>query len=315
MKQRFLEKRERKRFRWWVCIVPVLLGFPLLRQEATAQSPEIEDTVAIYGCNPIGRRLLMVTRSGDGRDRNAELSIIELSEPDRRLRILHQLRTNVPLEFFSLAVSDCGRFVITMGDARAASGTLDRDLVIYDLVRNEQSAYSVNDFLSAESIERLSAKPPPFPVLHGLVWQRGFPGFDYVKMEFYPTVPQKCRYSDSEVPFVVVDLLSRTVRTEAIPDEDFPEWTRASYFHSPRWIASAGNGLLPPAGEPLRLPAFLRVEFGEEGARQRRVFRLDEGTGDYLLVPEADWPDERLPLITAGMYREAESERGVQRRE
>ncbi len=304
---------ESMRFHLLLSVIFVLFGVTLQPQEATAQHPYIGAPVAIYGCNPIGRRLLAITRSGDGQDRNAEISIIELSEPARRLRLLHQLRTNVSLELFSYAVSDCGRFVITIGDARAASETPDRDLVIYDLVRNEHTAYCINDFLSPEAIERLGRNPPPFPVTNGLAWHRGFPGFDYTKMEFYPTVPQQCRYGDSSVPFVIVDLLARTVRVDEIPDDDVPTWKRTGYFHSPSWVGSAGNESLPPPDEPLRLPPFLRVEFGDEGIRQRCVFRLDAESGDYLAVPDADWPNEKLPMINAGMYREAKSELEGQR--
>ena len=278
----------------------------------SAQSEKLPDNWAVYMCNSIGGRLLELRRYGDERGRNSEVAIIELTSPDARLRVLHHTRTLCPFGLLVTANSRCGRFLITM-DEWLGAGTTERDLVIYDLVRNEHSAYSIRDFLSEETVDSLTRNPRSAGPAPGVVWCRNG-GFDYRRMEFYPTIPRECRRLD--LPFVVVDLLTREAREEPIPDREIDRhWSEPAYFPNGRWLCSMGDEPLPAADEPLRLPMFLRVEYGEEGERQRRVFRLDQETGDYRVVTEQDWPDERLPLITAGMYRKAESERGVQRRE
>lgn len=185
------------------------------------------------------------------------------------------------------------------------AGTTERDLVIYDLVRNEHSAYSIRDFLSEETVDSLSNLPRTAGPVAGIVWS-SMGAFDYHRMEFYPTIPRECRRLN--LPFVVVDLLTREVREELVPDREIErKWSKPAFFPNGTWLCSMGDKPLPGAADRLQLPMFLRVEFGEGSDRQRRVYRLDAESGDYLAVAEAEWPDERLPLITAGLYRKAQT--------
>lgn len=286
-----------------VCFVP--LGF--CDSKLMAQYDTLAANQAVFGCNAEAERLLVIRRHGNRAGRNAEVAVVEIVDPQKRLRVLHQLETLCPGGLWVASLSRCGRFFLTM-DETSGVGVSDRDLVIYDLVRKEHSNYGIRDFLSSETVASL--KPHSF--LPGVEWCRTG-AFDYQRMEYYPTIPSESRRL--QLPFVVVDLLTRQAREEPVPDREIETGWSSTDFPNGHWLCSMGDQPLPGADEPLRLPAFLRVEYGEEGKRQRRVFRLDQETGDYLAVPEHDWPDERLPLITAGMYREAESERGVQRRE
>ncbi|MDC3224745.1 hypothetical protein OAU26_07420 [Mariniblastus sp.] len=264
---------------------------------AVAQLDLRGNGVGVTACDPVGSRLLSLWRYGNGASRNAEIVILEIVDPKKRIRVLHKLTLLTPYRSLVTAHSRCGRFVVTVGESKGREGSL-WNLVIYDLVRGDHSAYRLQDFLSDETIDSL--KPHPFMV-NRIEWCRMF-AFNYDRMEFYPSVPQTCRRLN--FPFVVVNLLSRKVRVEAIPDNDIERIPPVTpFFPNGRWVPSTGDQPLPSLDKPFSLPAFLRVEFGELDSRKRRVFRLDKTSGDYLVIPESDWPDEKLPAIGAGMYR------------
>ena len=297
----------------WQFAMHIILGVCIVtlwffESKLMAQYDTLAPNQAVFGCNAEAERLLVIRRQGNRAGRNAEIFVVEVVDSENHLRVLHELETLCPGGLWVASLSRCGRFFLTM-DETSGAGVSDRDLVIYDLVRKERSNYGVREFLSNETVASL--KPHSF--LPGVEWCRNG-AFDYERMEYYPTIPSESQRL--HLPFVVVDLLTRKAREEPVPDREIqPGWSELVDLPNAHWLCSMGDEPLPRADEPLRLPAFLRVEYGEQGKRQRRVFRLDQETGDYLAVPEHDWPDERLPLITAGMYREAESERGVQRRE
>ncbi len=167
---------------------------------AVAQLDLLADGVGVTGCNPIGGRLLALSRYGDGESRNAEIVILEITDPEKRIRILHRLETLSPFGPLVTSHSRCGRFIVTT-DEWTGAGTTKRDLVIYDLVRNEHSNYSIDDFLPKATVSQLESHG----FIKGVAWNR-IPAFDYDRMEYYPSVPRKCR--ELGFPFVVVDLLS-----------------------------------------------------------------------------------------------------------
>lgn len=276
-------------------VIWILIGFGYA-PTTSAQCELLPDNWAIFGCNNFAGRFLAIHRFGNNKGRNDEITILELVEPDKRIRVLHQLVTKCPFGLHLVHHSNCGRFVITNGE-RLGTGMSERELVIYDLVRKEQSAYGIQDFLpeaTIASLERSDMRQG-----RGLRWS-DISSFDPVKMEFYPSRPQDCRKSN--LPFVVMDLLSRQVSVKPVPEGDFARWWPDCFFEDQHLRCSAGDQPIPSADAPLILPPYLRVEFGPQDNRERRVFRLDNESGDYLAVPETDWPDERLPLIVNGMY-------------
>jgi hypothetical protein len=272
---------------------------------AVAQFELHTNSLGLTGCNPVGGRLLALWRFGDRESRNFEIVILEITDPDKRIRILHRLETPTPVGPLVWSVSKDGRFVVAT-DEWAGAGITDRDLVIYDLVRNEHTSYSIHDFLSEKTISGLDE--------HGLVmvvkWCR-MHAFDYDRMEFFPSTPKECR--EFGFPYVVVDLLSRKVRVAPIPDKDIARVPpKTPFFPNPRWIPSMGDQPLSSFDQPLSVP-FLLVEFGQQDSRKRRVFRLDKTSGDYLVVPEADWPDKKLPRIKIGIWPAACKSNGGER--
>ena len=271
--------------------VLVTIAF-LIPADAVAQvDPGVFNAVNFSG------RLIKITRLGNNRGMNDEISILELVEPDKRIRVLHQLTTICPYYLSGSAHSSCGRFVITMGE-RLGTGISERELVIYDLVRKEHTAYGIQDFLPSETIASL--EPSGIRAGASLRWQ-SFPGFDPDRMEFYPSCTSECR--QSKLPFVVIDLLSRKVRVEPVPSREIPPMGgQGCFFQQAQWICSAGDRPLPAANAPLKLPPYLRVEFGPKDKRERRVFRLDDKSGDYLSVAETDWPDVKLSPIVESKY-------------
>lgn len=277
-----------------VCAYIALFYSPVTK----AQCELLPPSWAIYGGNPFAGRFLAIHRFGNNKGRNEEITILEMVEPDQRIRVLHKLVTICPFGLHLVSYSNCGRFVITIGE-RLGTGMSERELVIYDLVRKEQSAFGIQDILpeaTIASLERSDMRQG-----HGLRWSH-FSSFDSAKMEFYPSRPQDCRKSN--LPFVVVDLLSQQVRVEPVPDGEFDmaRWCPDRFLENANVICSAGDQPLPSGDVPLLLPPYLRVEFGPENSRKRSVFRLDDVSGDYFAVPEADWPDEKLQRIVNGMY-------------
>lgn len=63
----------------------------------SAQSEKLPDNWAVYMFNSIGGRLVELRRNGDERRRNSEVAIIELTSPSEHLRVLHHMRTLLPI--------------------------------------------------------------------------------------------------------------------------------------------------------------------------------------------------------------------------
>jgi hypothetical protein len=280
----------------------IAITFGVLVSITCLVAPNVHAQVdpVVYSAVNFSGRLIEVTRLGNNQGMNDEITILELVEPDERIRVLHQLTTICPYYLSGSSHSSCGRFVITMGE-RLGTGISERELVIYDLVRQEHTAYGIQDFLPAETIASLELSG--IRSGESLRWQSS-PGFDLDRMEFYPSCTSECRKAN--LPFVVIDLLSRKVRVEPIPDRKIlPLSGQGIFFHPslvPEWRCSAGDQPLPAPNVPLKLPPYLRVEYGPKDKRGRQVFRLDNQSGDYLAVAEAKWPDSRLPLIRESMY-------------
>ncbi len=161
-------------------------------------------------------RLVMLARSGDGRGRNAELTVFELVDKGRRLRQLHHTVLENPLACPAFFNSPEGRFFITMNEFEG-SGTTPNCLVIYDLVRGERKARRLEEFLDEETRDRLSKTLAPAP---GVKWTTYWGAFDCVTLSYFPNTPEVCRKYN--LPFLKIDLRSQSVSVEKTLDE-FPD--------------------------------------------------------------------------------------------
>ena len=148
-----------------------------------------------------------------GPERHGYVTVFEYLGEGKSLRKLYErelLTKRIPL---GRALSSDGRFFLTIDDFQS-SGISPFTVVIYDLARQEHTAYAGKDFLSKELIKSLSHQG----FVRGFKW-RGKDGlFNLNNTKFYPTLPSNCE--DEGVPFVVIDLPTRTVRVEPAPAKD-----------------------------------------------------------------------------------------------
>jgi len=164
-------------------------------------------------------RFLALERDGNGPDRAGRIigpkrrgyvSVFEYLGEGKSLRKLYEaelLNHGVPL---ICSLSRDGRFFVTLDEFNAA-GTSPFTVVIYDLARKEHTTYAGKDFLSEKLIKSLGHQG----FVPGFKWHGKDMDFNQDSTRFYPTRPENCK--KEEVPFVVIDLPTRTVRVEPIP--------------------------------------------------------------------------------------------------
>jgi hypothetical protein len=189
-------------------------------------------------------RFLAIETIGNGDDRNDYLTVWEYLEKDKSLRKLYEtplLNKRMPL---IRKLSRDGRFFVTM-DEWESSGVGPNTLVVYDLARKEQTSYAGRDFLNDEVIKSLNSHP----LIKGVKWSAIGGNFNQDSTEFYPSRPELCEQEN--VPFVVVDLPTRTVQvrrtTEVDSSKIVPRVNQKCGWDAPRdtETKSTGTTVLP----------------------------------------------------------------------
>jgi hypothetical protein len=151
-----------------------------------------------------------------GPERKGYVTVLEYLGEGKPLRKLYEVELLNEYSPLLDMLSHDGRFYLTFGDSRIA-GTghgPSKAVVIYDLARKEHTAYAGKDFLGEKRIESLL----PHMFAPGFKWFGKDFLFNQDATRFYPTLPSNCERE--EVPFVVIDLPTRTVRVEPISNED-----------------------------------------------------------------------------------------------
>jgi len=194
-------------------VVLVILGMCLLPVTVRAQDDDTdlkfrrpENDRYQLDANRTGR-LLTVRESGHGPKRPARYWIYEFLKRGESLRLLHSvelLHADSPL---AAAVTDDGRFLLTFDDRETPVGGSDKDLVIYDLVRNEHTKYSIKDFYSQETISKLDKH-----IFGGVVWcvHRPLSEDSVTRQEVY--ISHHRAKSGLQLDVLAVDLPSRSIR-------------------------------------------------------------------------------------------------------
>jgi hypothetical protein len=169
---------------------------------------------------------LTILTYGNKLDRKASVSVFEIFGNDRKIRQLfvqelHNQHTPRERLFYG------GRFLITLEEWRDSTET-PFALVVYDLVLGKSTSFRLSDLFEQATLDEL----PLMGGIGGVKWQDfHYPRENYFnqsKLEFYINPPHleqrlhtrngddvndksKCTYY---LPFVVVDLRTRTTRIE-----------------------------------------------------------------------------------------------------
>ena len=243
-------------------------------------------------------RTVTIKRSGAGADRPAEFIVLELVNRGSELRILHEAKLRNPFGPWSAVLAGNGRFLITLDDRwiddRSSwwpEAKTDNCLVVYDFVRGSSVARKAVDFL---------------PVGHSANWYG--PGFamDPLRNIVYLSDPSECRRLGRS--FVVVDLLSATVRVSGTAPDKLPDGVvepgRTGDLSAILWDWSSGESGEPSWTTPSQKPQYLRgvpqgtgvSEFELLGLpREVMVFKLDPTSRTYTRVSEDKW----VPRVAA----------------
>ena len=149
-------------------------------------------------------RFLALQRKGNKTDRTAYVTVLEYLGEGRSLRKLYETKLLNKERPIGTTLSRDGRFYLTF-DKFVVSETSPGAVVIYDLARNEHTAYGGKDFLSEEVINTLI----PHGFIPGPKWRGKDNVFNQDSTKYYPTLPENCK--EERVPFLVIDLPSRTI--------------------------------------------------------------------------------------------------------
>ena len=207
-------------------------------------------------------KYVVIVSTGEGGKRSTILSVFEFLHREQNLRLLHQIPLLNREQPDIILLVGCGRFCITM-DEGWTSGISPLTLVIYDLVRREHSAYSLEDILPANARKSLQIDA----LREGVQWNRFLSeeqSFNSAKMEFYPTTPDNFPASETEsIPFFVVDLLTRRVRLEPSPKEfifEVPKENESMDFAQSGDWSNPDESLKDGESSLDTLPKFLRFK-------------------------------------------------------
>ncbi len=249
---------------------------------STAISTHAYEKTNYYTVGFENDNFLAIVAGGNKRDRTAYLTVFEVLAPDRRLRQLHQTKLLNGCSPRSFALCGSGRFFLTMDewkDPRISK----YPLVIYDLVRREHTAYRLKEFLpEANSIESA----------HWYSSAYHSDRFNPDTMEFYINATNKEKPPQRELPFIVVDLPTRTVRLEPSKKNGRIPFVKPKFVTG--WHHSNGNDdeLTEKVDKPPKmLPKLLKCSIWEDNKVEIKAntYRLNLETEEYHVVPNEEW--------------------------
>ncbi len=195
-------------------------------------------------------------------DRQAGIVVFEYLGEDVGLRHVHACGLVGGVPEHAILSTD-GRFYVTLFEPHKAE---EPAVTVYDLARKEHSTFALRDFLDQRTLKALAQGKIPH-------W-RGACTFNLSSTKAYLTT--RTDANDHGVPFVVVDLLARTIGTTEERDvndlEHLPAQTQVSWRPSARIVETAA-GLLP---ERLTLRRFVGLPNVD--------FLLQSGSMRYLAV-------------------------------
>jgi len=256
----------------------------------SARNLELQSPPQFFFGRASDPRIVPLVRVGNGAEQMSELTMFELVEEGRRLRLLSRVElknAGVAISYVFLTT----RYVLTM-DERSGIGTTANCLVIYDLQRGESVALSLEEFLSKESIALLGSDG--LDAYPGRVWRvfgRGL--FDAKKLLYYPSTLRECR--DHEVPCIEVDLRSMVAGHLEVVPEKLPGAVDPKHDWSIEWQwrqrdeRTAGHVKSEKFAYPDHITGIVDLRRADRqlikflGSRKQMSFRRDAKTGDYLL--------------------------------
>ena len=252
----------------YVCIVASCETFQLKAQERVS--------FAAYAFED--NRFMSVLAGGNARGRKAHVTVFEVLGKERKLRKLHELDLINDCEPLLWNLYGSGRFLVTIDEFYTQKNSCA--LVIYDLVRNEHTAYRKDEIFPKDQFNEISI---------GKIgrWQNS--DFSERGRQYNPrllelsisTVP-----IDGKIMGVVVDLPTRTIRNGPAPKTN----KASKFLESDQWNCSHDGDTGRP---PLLLPKMLSCFLNENGTVSKTVkYRLETSTLEYEFAKEHEWLDE-----------------------
>ena len=141
------------------------------------------DSVAFFARDFEDGRYVAILAHGNARGRKTHLTVLDVLEDGRKLRKLYEFDLLGECEPRNWFVCGNGRFVVTIDEWTKYPET-GENIVIYDLGKNEHSAYRLQDFLSEDQIATLY-RPGAGRWYNSFDWKKRH--FDAEKMEAYVT--------------------------------------------------------------------------------------------------------------------------------
>lgn len=231
-------------------------------------------------------RFLVILRKGNEKDRNAEARVFEEIGDGLRFRKLHHAVLQNPYASLSNAISTDGRFLVTMDDFESHGGG-PHALVIYDLVRHEHTVISGEKLLPQEVRLKLNGDK----LFHkDVIWTRYYGVFNKSSTVFIPNDAKMC--NEFGLPYIVVDLVTRTARIEKTPLADsedvvqnkFVRLKNGRFFDVNSWTASEECIVI----EKSKWPKMMLRTWPSDRASQ--VYEFDPASEDYVRTTDDKWP-------------------------
>lgn len=277
---------------------------------------EKEDRAWFEGSFHENRKFVTILASGNGTTRNAHLTVYEVLAPNFQLRRLHSRFLLHQCHYTRACLCSGGRFFVTKNVL--SHGDLRYPLVIYDLVRNEQTAYELDQLFSPDQQSRIK-KTIHLKNINSMEdyiglrdWSQELyqseDHFDAKTMSFtlYSVGPMLDDWRKApellkvEKPFVnvVIDLPTRVATAVASSEtKDLrpkPPFVPVRAYLNCLAQESIDDAIFDKTGNRILLPRMISVHY--VNPESVRVYRVDPDTSEYMEVDASEWKNDKKAI-------------------
>ena len=265
-----------------------------------------DEAIGFSGGLHESKKFLTICADGNGSTRHAQLTVYEVLAPNWELRRLHS-RTLVHQCYYThCCLCAAGRFFITVNEKWWEE--ISYPLVIYDLVRNEESKYSLDELFTPnqlslirktmgeedtvgtagfgwaqplhQSEHHFDAKNLTFTI-HGVgPWE-----YDNDVLRGWGDLPAQLGIEKPFVP-VVIDLPTRVAKAiTSAQTKDIREVNREGTGIDCVDQVSSDDAIYDKSKKRILLPRMIQVDYKVT----RLTYKLDAETQEYVIVEPNDW--------------------------
>lgn len=211
--------------------------------------------VNIQICSGWDSRLVSILQHGDGAGSRPRLAIFEADIDGDKLKFIRSLELKNDVAPCAIEVCVMGRFVVTVDDLRSL-GTGENVVVVYDLVANESSSWSLKEFIPPQVAIKLEGHD----WFAGTQWCQPNLLCDSVKGIVIVTKAEDARRKN--LPYVIVDLRARRPVVVDTPPTDSESVVQVRMLDPTPfgWNIDGSSGVVVSREAGMSLPLVLHAQ-------------------------------------------------------